>query len=414
MADDTRLNQNTTVGDLIALDELTTINGVAATAGLKVQRVKPGYGLDGLFTDVSFSTPFPVMALANGVISTVNSTAVALGIGGIFTGPAEETTDYADIRITVFADQPSATDGLQIQQSSNGTAWDISDNYTLPVATGRPFSVAASARFFRIVYTNGATAQTAFRLQTKFYKGYTKGASVRPQDGRSRENDMEEVIGYAMHFDGTNWNMQRGSIANGLAVDVTRVLGSVAVTGTFFQATQAVSGTFFQTTQPVSGAFFQATQPVSGAFFQATQPVSAASLPLPAGAATEATLTNHTQRFQVATTLTAVSLANTAVTLTLPAVAGQFHYITRIEIVRVATAALGGTAVLTYTSTNIPGAWARSAGNAMAAGGTVKDVDEALENAIKSTTVNTATTIVAPAAGAAVLTRITAYYYAAA
>ena len=41
---------------------------------------------------------------------------------------------------------------------------------------------------------------------------------------------------------------------------------------------------------PVSGSFFQATQPVSGAFFQATQPVSAASLPLPTGAATEATL----------------------------------------------------------------------------------------------------------------------------
>lgn len=34
------------------------------------------------------------------------------------------------------------------------------------------------------------------------------------------------------------------------------------------------------------------TQPVSGAFYQATQPVSAASLPLPTGAATEATLSS--------------------------------------------------------------------------------------------------------------------------
>lgn len=40
---------------------------------------------------------------------------------------------------------------------------------------------------------------------------------------------------------------------------------------------------------PVSGEFYQATQPVSGTFYQATQPVSAAALPLPAGAATEAT-----------------------------------------------------------------------------------------------------------------------------
>lgn len=45
-----------------------------------------------------------------------------------------------------------------------------------------------------------------------------------------------------------------------------------------------------QSAMPVTGTFFQATQPVSGTFFQATQPVSAASLPLPTGATTEATL----------------------------------------------------------------------------------------------------------------------------
>jgi len=54
--------------------------------------------------------------------------------------------------------------------------------------------------------------------------------------------------------------------------------------------TVAVTGTFWQATQPVSGTFWQATQPVSGTFWQATQPVSAVSLPLPLGAATEATL----------------------------------------------------------------------------------------------------------------------------
>jgi hypothetical protein len=41
---------------------------------------------------------------------------------------------------------------------------------------------------------------------------------------------------------------------------------------------------------PVQGTFWQATQPVSGSFWQATQPVSLADLPLPTGAATEATL----------------------------------------------------------------------------------------------------------------------------
>src|ERR1035437_1220509 len=47
-----------------------------------------------------------------------------------------------------------------------------------------------------------------------------------------------------------------------LNVDVT-FPGTMAVTGTFWQATQPVSGAFWQTTQPVSGTFWQATQPVS-------------------------------------------------------------------------------------------------------------------------------------------------------
>lgn len=111
------------------------------------------------------------------------------------------------------------------------------------------------------------------------------------------------------------------STANALHVNVQNA--SLAVTGTFWQATQPVSGTFWQATQPVSGTFWQATQPISaaalplptGASTAAKQPafgtagsasadvitvqgaasmtpvaISAASLPLPAGAATEATL----------------------------------------------------------------------------------------------------------------------------
>lgn len=45
-----------------------------------------------------------------------------------------------------------------------------------------------------------------------------------------------------------------------------------------------------QNSVAVTGTFWQATQPVSGTFWQATQPVSAAALPLPSGASTEATL----------------------------------------------------------------------------------------------------------------------------
>jgi hypothetical protein len=59
MADNTPTNAGSG-GDTIATDELATING-GATSGVKVQRVKAGFGVDGDLKDVSESSPMPVM-----------------------------------------------------------------------------------------------------------------------------------------------------------------------------------------------------------------------------------------------------------------------------------------------------------------------------------------------------------------
>lgn len=58
--------------------------------------------------------------------------------------------------------------------------------------------------------------------------------------------------------------------------------------------TQKTQVTNFPATQPVSLATAPTT-PVTGTFWQTTQPVSAVTLPLPSGAATDATLTNGSQ-----------------------------------------------------------------------------------------------------------------------
>lgn len=110
--------------------------------------------------------------------------------------------------------------------------------------------------------------------------------------------------------------------------------------------------------------------------------------------------------------VTATAAANTAATATLPAAGvGMFHYITSIEITRNATAALAGTATLIHTSTNLPGSPAWSVGNAMNAGGTQFDVAYQPAAPLKSSVANTNTTIVAAAAGAAVLCRVNVSYY---
>jgi hypothetical protein len=59
MADNTTLNTGSG-GDVIATDDLTTLNG-GAVSGFKVQRVKVGYGSDASLRDVDSSNPLPAL-----------------------------------------------------------------------------------------------------------------------------------------------------------------------------------------------------------------------------------------------------------------------------------------------------------------------------------------------------------------
>lgn len=150
-------------------------------------------------------------SLLTTVFSTVNTSVTPLAANGVFTGTAEDITKYAEVRISIYTDVASATDGLQIQQSKDGVNWDTSDVYSIPAATNKTFGVGAVQQFFRIVYTNGATIQATFRLSVKLNVTITKPSSVRTQDGRSNENDFEEIATYNSHFNGTTWDRMRGN-----------------------------------------------------------------------------------------------------------------------------------------------------------------------------------------------------------
>jgi hypothetical protein len=83
MADNTTLPVGTG-GDVIATDELTTLNG-GAVSGFKVQRTKPGFGVDGDLTDVSKANPLPIENRST--VSTISVTA-ATGVAVTATVPA--------------------------------------------------------------------------------------------------------------------------------------------------------------------------------------------------------------------------------------------------------------------------------------------------------------------------------------
>lgn len=180
------------------------------------------------------------------LISTNNSTTTPLAGGAAFTGTADVVSGYANARITVFADQVSATNGLSIQQSTNGTNWDFVDAYTISASSGAAYDVPIYASQLRVVYTNGATLQGAFRLQVVYHNFRTKPSSVRPQDARSNENDMEEDLAYLMGYNGTTWDRIRTKGTGVVSSDTTTInnvtpLMGNGVTGTGSQRVTVAS-----------------------------------------------------------------------------------------------------------------------------------------------------------------------------
>lgn len=129
-------------------------------------------------------------------ISVLNSSTTVLAANATFTGTAELTNDYSMITVQVFTSHASAASGFKIQYSPDATNWDDADTYTLSAMSagdGKFFTFPIQSVYFRIVYTNGATLQTTFRLSTVLHRTATKPSSHRIGDTLDDENDAELV-----------------------------------------------------------------------------------------------------------------------------------------------------------------------------------------------------------------------------
>ena len=144
-----------------------------------------------------------IITIDNGLVDDGNSTTTPLGIGGVFTGDWEDTLNYNTATIGVLADQDSATDGLQIQWSSNATTIVQEDTYTITANTGQAFSFSPKNRYLRVVYTNGGVAQGTLDIQSILKKSGFKGSSARVGDAVGGENDAELVKAVVAADDGS-------------------------------------------------------------------------------------------------------------------------------------------------------------------------------------------------------------------
>lgn len=313
----------------------------------------------------------------NTFISTANSSIATLTSGSVFTGTSEDVSQYSEIRVSVFSDVASATDGLSIQQSVNGTNWDITDVFTVPATIGKTFGFGVAEKFFRIVYTNGGTNQGSFRLQVILHKVRTKPSSNRPADGRTNDNDMEENLAYGMWYD-QNLNVWNRLLGN------TKYTGQSAQTATVNNILTPTSGSagidvsgFSQgsvtVTSTATGGAYVFESSADGTNWHTMTAVNATvtngTLVVAAVTPTSSTIeyifpiTNIQVRLRISTTITGGSIQAFSIFRTTP-YSGPVIEVAQSTAASLNVTATGTVAVSSVTTAIVPGTGATNLGKA--------------------------------------------------
>ena len=111
-----------------------------------------------------------------------NSTTTPLGIDGVWTGEWIDTSDYISAIISVVTDQPSAVDGMRLETSIDGV--NVVHSHTFSPLDNTPdghhYPSTLDTQFFRVKYTNGAVAQSVFKLYTTLFKIAPEESHVHP------------------------------------------------------------------------------------------------------------------------------------------------------------------------------------------------------------------------------------------
>ena len=192
-----------------------------------------------------------------GLVSTGNSTTTTLGIGGTFTGSWEDVTDYATLTIQAYSNVASSTGGWKLQWSTDGVNMDKEESLTLSAGAGRALAINVRSRYFRVVYTNGGSAQSSFRLGT-IYRPSGNGMNNYALNTQLTDTTLavmtrSVIVGEATGGGGGYHNVKVNP-SGALAAEIS---GEVSVTGT-------TSVTFSAVTGSVSILNLPATQAIAG------------------------------------------------------------------------------------------------------------------------------------------------------
>ncbi len=99
------------------------------------------------------------------VLNDLAATTTPLGSGANFTGAAVSCASFKDLVATAYATTIGGT--LYIDQSTDGTNWDLTDSVAVVAATGIRLTGAVALPWCRLRYVNGAGTQGVFRCSLK-------------------------------------------------------------------------------------------------------------------------------------------------------------------------------------------------------------------------------------------------------
>lgn len=93
------------------------------------------------------------------------SSTTPLAANAAVTSPVFKFGDNPDRIVgSVFSDQAGT---LFVEQTSDGTHWDVSSEYEIVGEDGQGFERPSVGLEWRVRYVNGGTLQTAFRLNAR-------------------------------------------------------------------------------------------------------------------------------------------------------------------------------------------------------------------------------------------------------
>lgn len=124
-----------------------------------------------------------------------NSSTANLAAGGVFTGYARDLITYStfsSILVTVYANEPSATNGLVIQFSADSTNWRDSVYTSIDSVVMGYLHSPVKQRYYRVKYTNGSDSVTSLTIKTILFSNpYDVARASLQTDGTQKAKILD-------------------------------------------------------------------------------------------------------------------------------------------------------------------------------------------------------------------------------